>query len=133
MFYDKKGNRIKGEKGLQLLFMLVCKGVSPFDVNREVNNGRGPVDFKFSHGRNNKALVEFKLASNTSLERNLKAQVEIYEKANQTDKSLKVIVYFSENEFTRVVEILKRLRIANDKNIILIDGRNDNKPSASNA
>ena len=40
---------------------------SEMDVNREVNNGRGPVDFKISKGSSNTTLVEFKLASNSKL------------------------------------------------------------------
>ena len=51
------------EKDVQLAFGLVWS--SAFDVNREVNNGRGPVDFKVSLGAGDKSLIEFKLASNT--------------------------------------------------------------------
>ena len=65
-----------------------------FDVNREVNNGRGPVDFKVSKGRADSTLVEFKLASNTKLRQNLRHQVGIYEAANQTASSIKVILSF---------------------------------------
>jgi hypothetical protein len=43
-----------------------------FDVNAEVNNGRGPVEYKISVGKANAGLVEFKLARNTSLEMNLR-------------------------------------------------------------
>src|SRR3712207_6984239 len=50
---------------------------TPLDVNREVNNGRGPVDFKVSMGSADKTLVEFKLASNSQLQRNLANQVAI--------------------------------------------------------
>src|SRR3989344_1506886 len=46
LFYHN-GQRIKGEKYLQLLFGLVCHESSIFDTNREVNNGRGPVISKF--------------------------------------------------------------------------------------
>jgi hypothetical protein len=45
------------------------------DVNREVNNGRGPVDYKISYGGKNFILVEFKLASKTKLRKNLENQV----------------------------------------------------------
>ena len=41
--------------------------------------GRGAVDFKISRGSKDKTLVEFKLAKNTQLKRNLKNQVKIYE------------------------------------------------------
>lgn len=130
-FYNNK-EQIKKEKDLQLIFGLVCHKSTTFDVNREVNNGRGAVDFKFSKGNTDKTLVEFKLASNKKLEQNLKNQVDIYEKANNTNQSFKVIVYFTEEEYKRVVEILDRLALNDKENVILIDARRDNKVSASN-
>jgi len=132
LFYHN-GQRIKGEKDLQLLFGLVCHESSIFDTNREVNNGRGPVDFKISKGNADKTLVEFKLASNKKLEQNLQKQVEIYQKANKTMSSFKAIIYFTEEEHKRVIEILNRTGLTGKDNIVLIDGRNDNKVSASNA
>lgn len=132
LFYHN-GQRIKGEKDLQLLFGLVCHESSIFDINREVNNGRGPVDFKISKGNADKTLVEFKLAGNKKLEQNLQKQVEIYQKANKTMSSFKVIIYFTEEEYKRVVGILNRTGLAGKDNIVLIDGRSDNKVSASNA
>ena len=101
------------------------------DVNREVNNGRGPVDYKISEGSLDMTLVEFKLARNTKLKANLQNQVPIYEKANDTSSSITVILYFTDSEWTRVKKIMKDLKIDNIKNVILIDGRSDNKPSAS--
>lgn len=132
LFYHK--NECLGtEKDLQLLFGLVCHESSAFDINREVNNGRGPVDFKISKGSTDKTLVEFKLAKNKKLKQNLEKQVEIYEKANQTNSSFKVIVYFTEEEHKRVSGILNELNLSGKENIVLIDGRSDNKVSASNA
>jgi hypothetical protein len=61
------------------------------DVTREANDGRGPVDFKVSSGSKDKVLVEFKLASNTQLKRNLQKQTGIYEKASDADRTIKVI------------------------------------------
>jgi hypothetical protein len=71
------------------------------------------------------------LASNTKLEQNLEKQVEVYERANSTNKSIKVIIYFSKSQLDRVAAILKRLRLEKDKSIVLIDARRDNKASAS--
>ncbi len=130
---DKKTGKekpIRREEDLQILYRLTWFATIS-DVNREVNNGRGPVDFKISRGSKDKALVEFKLAKNTKLEKNLQKQVEIYEEANDTRKSLKVIVYFTKEELDKVNGILKKLKLDQNPNIILIDGRNDNKPSAS--
>lgn len=132
LFYNKKGEVISNESDVQLLFMLACND-SIFDVNRESNNGRGPVDFTVSFGKKDKTLVEFKLAKNKQLKRNLQKQVEIYQEANETDMAFKVIIYFSETERDRANRILKEIRIKNKSNIILIDARNDNKPSASKA
>jgi hypothetical protein len=101
------------------------------DLNAEVNNGRGPVDFKVSKGKRNSNLVEFKLAKNTSLEKNLQHQVKIYENANDTKKSIKVIMYFADSELQRVMDILKRLKLNDSKDIVLIDA--SPKVSASKA
>ena len=125
------GKPIKRESDLQIMYRLVWYA-SEMDVNREVNNGRGPVDYKVSFGSKNSALVEFKLASNSKLKQNLAKQVEIYKQANNTDKAIKVIMYFSEEELNKVNGILNELNLQNCEEIVLIDARNDNKPSASN-
>lgn len=130
LFFDDDGNVIRKEEDLQLMFRLVCFGTIS-DVNREVNNGRGPVDYKYSIGNMDKSLIEFKLAGNSKLKNNLKNQVEIYEQANETKKSIKVIIYFSDTEKEKVEKILNELKLNNKENIILIDARN-NKVSASN-
>lgn len=120
---------IKREEDLQVIYRLTWFA-SDFDVNREPNNGRGPVDYSISKGANDKTLIEFKLASNSKLKQNLAKQVEIYEKANSTKSSIKVILYFSPTEFKKVQKILKELKLEKDENIILIDA--DWKTSASN-
>lgn len=123
------GRPIKREEDLQIIYRLTWFA-SEFDVNRETNNGRGPVDYAISKGAKNKTLIEFKLASNSKLRQNLAKQVEVYEKANKTKDSLKVILYFDDSELNKVTKILKELNIENSPNVILIDaGR---KPSASN-
>lgn len=125
------GNKpIKREKDLQLLFKFTWFATI-FDVNAEVNNGRGPVDYKVSFGNSDKTLVEFKLASNSKLKQNLQNQIKIYEDANRTKKSLKVIFYFKPDELFKIRRILKELKMENDENIILIDCT-PNKSSASN-
>ena len=126
------GEPVQREKDLQLLFKFTWFA-TPSDVNSEVNNGRGPVDFKISRGGGDKSLVEFKLASNTQLRRNLERQVAIYEQANGTRKSLKAICFFSAQELTKVQGILRELKLEGDPSIVLIDARADNKPSASRA
>ena len=132
-FLHLDGRPIERESDFQILYRFTWFA-SPSDVSREVNDGRGPVDFKVSRGAADKTLVEFKLAKNTHLERNLARQVQIYEKASDaTQPSLKAIFFFSDQQLSRVLSILRKLGLENDPNIILIDACADNKPSASKA
>ena len=89
------------------------------------------VHYKISYGGKDSTLVEFKLASNTKLRKNLENQVEIYKKANLTKNAIKVIMFFSNTELNKVKNILKELGLADCRDIVLIDAR-DNKVSASN-
>jgi hypothetical protein len=130
LFYGADHKPIRRESDLQIFYRLTWFATAS-DVNREVNNGRGPVDFKISRGNADKSLVELKLARNSKLEANLANQVRIYEQANNTHKSLKVIIYFTSAELDRVHVILKRLRLSDHPDVVLIDARSDNKPSAS--
>ncbi len=130
--FNRAGRPFSNEKELQLAFGLVWCGTE-FDVNREANNGRGPVDFKVSFGAGDKALIEFKLASNSSLKRNLEKQVAIYETANRTWTSVKVIVIYTAAEQQKVDRMLRELGLEGAESIVLIDARSDNKPSASKA
>ena len=129
---NRAGKPFSREEEVQLFFgLLWCR--TDFDVNREPNNGRGPVDFKVSFGAGDKSLIEFKLASNSALKRNLEKQVAIYEKANKTGHSIKVIICYRAADQARVAKVLKELGLENEASILVIDARNDNKPSASKA
>jgi len=129
LFYDKKGKRLS-ETHMHLAFRLLWYG-SDKDVNREVNNGRGPVDFKISFGNGDKCVIEFKWASNTKLKSNLQFQSKTYAKANGTRNKLNVVLYTSKQELSRVNGILAEIGKVGDKDIILIDASNK-KQSASN-
>ncbi|MGO9315767.1 MAG: hypothetical protein ACLQDI_23895 [Syntrophobacteraceae bacterium] len=126
------GNPIRKEEDVHIMFRLTWH-YTPSDVSREVNDGRGPADFKISRGAADKTLVEFKLASNSQLKRNLQKQIEIYEKASDALAGFKVIVYFTEDEYEKVWRILGELQMQEDKNIYLVDARMDNKLSGSKA
>lgn len=131
IFYVK-GKPIHRETDLHILYRLTWFGTA-MDVTREANDGRGPVDFKVSKGAKDKSLVEMKLASNSSLEQNLRHQTEIYQKASDAPRSVKIIIFFSLREKLRVDKILKKLKLAGDTSIVLIDARPDNKPTGSKA
>ena len=131
-FFYVKGKVVERETDLHLLYRLTWFG-TPVDVTREANDGRGPVDYKISMGSADKTLVEFKLASNSQLKRNLLNQAGVYERASDAKKTIKVIVYFSESQLRRVRGILRAIEAEGDPDIVLIDARRDNKPSGSKA
>lgn len=129
------GKGFANENEVQLFFGLLL-AFSRFDVNREPNNGRGPVDFKVSMGAYDSSLIEFKLAKSSSLKRNLENQVEIYEKANRTNQSVKVIICYTDNDVKKTDQVLADLGLATgpiSESIVIVDARADNKPSASKA
>lgn len=126
------GKAIQRESDLQILCRFVWFG-SPSDVGTEANDGRGPVDYKISRGAKDKTLIEMKLAKNTGLERNLEKQLPIYQAASDARNGIKAIIYFSHQELWRVEAILRKLGLYQHKDVVLIDARNDNKPSGSKA
>lgn len=115
------GKTFANESEVQGFFGLLLQP-SRFDVNREVNNGRGPVDFKISKGLD-KTLIEFKLAKSGSLERNLTNQLEVYEKANKTNSSVYVIIGYTESEVAKTTTLMKKLGLdqPNTRKVVLID------------
>lgn len=121
---------IRREQDVHILYRLVWIGTKA-DVSREVNDGRGPVDFKVSLGAADKTLVEFKLASNSKLKQNLASQTDVYEKASDAPVSIKAIFFFTEAQLARVNGILGQLNLTGSKDVVLIDARRDNKPSGS--
>lgn len=127
-----RGQPLEREEDLHILYRMTWFA-TPSDVTREANDGRGPADFKVSRGSADKTLVEFKLAKNSQLERNLEKQAEIYAKASDAKHTIKAILYFDTAQKRRVEAVLKRLKLIGNKNIVLIDARNDNKPSGSKA
>ena len=127
------GKPLASEAEVQAFFGLLLQA-SRFDVNREPNNGRGPVDFKISMGLD-KSLIEFKLAKSSSLERNLGNQVGIYEAANKTKKSVYVVICYSAADQAKVNRVIKKLKLdePDARPLVVIDARSDDKPSASKA
>ncbi len=119
IFY-KKGKAIALEDTIQRIFRLTWYA-SPYDVNAEVNNGRGPADYKVSFGSGDSTIVEFKLGRSTSLKGNLKNQTEIYKKASKSITDIKVILCYTVMEIQKVERILKSINQLGAENIVIID------------
>jgi len=131
-FFYVDGQPVRREEDAKILFKL-CWLHSPSDINREVNNGRGPADFVVSRGAEDKTVVEFKLASSSSLEKNLLVQADIYQKAGRAQAKLFVVVLFSAPEQEKLDRILNAHNLRPADWIVTIDARRDNKPSGSKA
>jgi len=67
-------------------------GANDIDISREVNNGQGPVDFKFSIGYERRMLVEIKLTSNPQLLHGIDKQLPIYMRQENTKKAIYLII-----------------------------------------
>lgn len=129
IFYD--GTRpIAKEDTIQRIFRLTWYA-SPFDVNAEVNNGRGPADYKVSFGKGDSTIVEFKLAKSSSLKRNLENQTDIYKSASKSASDISVVLCYSLSDIKKVNRVLKEIKKENHENIIIIDATR--KVSASKA
>lgn len=125
-FYDKD-KPIRREADLHIMYKLACYDTCA-NVDSEVNNGRGPVDFKASNSSKDTTLIEFKLTR--TLKKNLEKQVEVYKDANNTDKAIKVILFFTDDEYEKTINILNELELTGKPGIVLIDAR-ANKIQAS--
>ncbi len=123
---------LRREADLQILYRFTWRDTR-MSVSREVDDGRGPADYLISHGASDKTIVEFKLASNTQLKRNLSKQAEIYQAASDSPRAIKAVLFFSAEERRRVQRILEDVGLAASSDIVLIDARADNKPSGSRA
>ena len=119
IFYD--GIRpIAKEDTIQRIFKLTWYA-SPYDVNAEVNNGRGPADYKVSFGSGDSTIVEFKLAKSSSLKKNLQNQTDIYKAASKSAKDISVVLCYSISDIRKVQKVLSEIEKENHENIIVID------------
>ena len=118
------------ENQLRLMFKNVTYG-SLFDYNSEVNNGRGPIDFIISFGSQDKTGLELKRAKNSKLKKNLLNQGKIYQEDGNLKYVIKVIFFFSDDEFEMVNRVLREInKPVDNREIFLVDCRK--KLSGSN-
>ncbi len=78
----------KNERASQNLFRGIAKhycNANDIAIDREVDLGRGPVDFKFSKGASKKVLLEVKLLHNGRFWHGLDTQLPIYAASDEAD------------------------------------------------
>jgi hypothetical protein len=121
-----QGGKTVGEKYFQISFDLLWK-YSSFNKAREVNNGRGAIDFLISNGAQDVTGIEFKLAKNIGAK--TKRQVDVYEEDNRTHCIL-AVVYFNDAEFQKIERFVEKHKM-NPWKVFAIDARK-HEGSASN-
>ena len=88
----------RSEEDVQLLFKGIldehCRA-NNIDFTREVNQGMGPVDFRFSSGYQKRVLLEAKLAKNSKFWNGLKKQLPQYMKIDSCKLGIFLVVAFS--------------------------------------
>lgn len=119
---------IAKEDTIQRIFRLTWYA-SPYDVNSEVNNGRGPADYKISFGSGDSSIVEFKLARSSSLKKNLMNQTDVYKAASKSARDISVILCYTSIEIRKVNKTIKEIGKENHENIIIIDATPKNSAS----
>lgn len=95
LYRDNECTEPKHEEAAQKVFYGIANSyceANDLDLSPETNSGRGSVDFKVSKGFSKKVLVETKLSSNKKLEQGFFAQLEEYEKAEQTQYSVYLVI-----------------------------------------
>lgn len=128
----------RNERASQRLFFVVAREycqVNDVGLTPEANAGCGPVDFKFNRGFNTTVLVEIKLSSNGQIEHGYTTQLEIYARAENTDRRAMVVVDYANNVNVKTkLEALRGRRIRETGRapvIIWVDA--SKKPAASKA
>ncbi|MBY8958881.1 hypothetical protein J1G18_16440 [Pseudomonas sp. MIS38] len=130
LFYVNK-KPISRESDLQIMFKLTWFA-SKYSSDAEVNNGRGPADFLVSYGSDDKTIIEFKLAKNSHMEKNIKHQAKIYSDASRaTNPPIMVILYFNFSERDKVQRILTKNGLSESKHIVLINAMYKDSASKS--
>ena len=128
----------KREEASQFLMQGIIKfwcRANNIDLSREVDIGRGPVDFKVSQGHEFRALLELKLAKNTRFWDGLTKQLPKYMEAESVSIGYFIAVLKSENDLKRMKDIQAKVEEVNQAtgyqiSSFFIDASRE-KPSAS--
>lgn len=139
LLWDESRTTPRNEEDVQLLFKGIldehCRA-NNIDLTREVNQGMGPIDFRFSCGYSNRVLLEVKLAKNSRFWNGLKKQLPQYMKIDSCTKGIFLVVVYSDKDVKRINEIqdIRKETVEThnvDIEVIVVDARVDNKESAS--
>ena len=139
LLWNDTKNTPRSEEDVQLLFKGIldehCRA-NNIDLTREVNQGRGPIDFRFSSGYSNRVLLEIKLAKNTKFWNGLKNQLPLYMNVDSCNKGIFLVIVYTDKDAERIKKIQEVCHEVCqyhnvDIKIVSVDARPDNKESAS--
>ena len=139
LLWNESKTSPRSEEDVQILFKGIldehCRA-NNIDFTREVNQGLGPVDFRFSSGYTNRVLLEAKLAKNSKFWNGLKKQLPKYMKIDSCKLGIFLVIAFTDKDIKRVNDIQDIARETEEYyNItiktVVVDARIDNKESAS--
>jgi hypothetical protein len=131
--------RPKSEEAAQLLFFGIAKHycvANNIDISKEVNLGRGAVDFKFSTGYESRVHIEVKLAKNSKFWAGLKKQLPTYMKAEEVKRGYFLVIFYTTEEMERKLVTIHQVvkEVTASESLILgteVVDATQNKPSAS--
>lgn len=139
LLWNESKTSPRSEEDVQILFKGIldehCRA-NNIDFTREVNQGMGSVDFRFSSGYTNRVLLEAKLAKNSKFWNGLKKQLPKYMKIDSCKLGIFLVIAFTDKDIKRVNDIQDIARETEEYyNItiktVVVDARIDNKESAS--
>jgi hypothetical protein len=128
----KSGFKPVIERAVQRVFLATaltyCEaGEHDLDISAEPNAGRGPVDFKFSHGKAAKVTVEVKKSNNGKLVHGYETQLANYNRAENAKSSIYLIVRVSDDDAkikqVLALEAARRALGENPPEVIIVDAR----------
>ena len=137
LYKDRACQEPKHEEAAQKVFYGIANAyceANDLDLSPETNSGRGSVDFKISRGYSRKVLVETKLSSNKYFEQGYLTQIAEYEKSEQTEYSVFLVIHVggcSQERWNRFRDTVRESRQTGHRTpeVLLVNGRR--RPPAS--
>jgi len=106
------------ESAVQRIFYAIAQSyceANNVDITPEADTGRGPVDFKFSLGFNERVIVEIKLSSNSKVVSGYTGQLEIYNRAECPIKSYYLVIDVGQMRMKRKkLDLIKTNAVVNN-------------------
>lgn len=104
------GDKLRHERSVQLIFFviadLICE-INNYDISREPNAGRGPVDFKLSKGYNQRAVVEIKFSNNPKLKAGYLKQLQQYIISEKAKYAVYLIFLVRDEDVSKINELME--------------------------